>query len=550
MNSVSGSASGRQPEGHRAGRVAGRVVDDQARCPARSSVRPSASSSTSSGSVKVSPPKSCWPGAEAQPAGRVGQQRAVVGVDVGRDAPGAADRRHRPDVVDVAVRRQHRGRPQPVSLDNFLDALLSVLSRVDNQALLAWSGRQQIAVGRERASGEPGYQHCAATPLGAPGGARPRALPGPSARRGCLQATENCWSAGRWPVVLGSSGHELGAVGTRKVTAALPLPSQRYDSRSFAVRCPGPAGPAADVARPGRPQDTADEQEDRTGGHEEGTPAQARQGRSPAPAWSARLERARRAQAVGRQRDRGCDRRGRRSASAGPRSPASSARARPTAAAASRDGQSRQRRRRPRRPPRRRRAAPPPWWTASASTPPSGTAARKVSLPPATPDTKATYMATIVTNRGDHRDRPAEQRRHRARSARSSRWPARSTSTTPPATGSRTTRHLRAAVRRPDRDRHRRPRLRVRHREPEPAPTYPGRPRPGDGQRWPAAAATATAASSSLSTRTLTCQPSYTPFGTVVSGLNIIQNVAKAGTHELQRSRRRGTQRRRSRSKA
>ena len=30
----------------------------------------------------------------------------------------------------------------------------------------------------------------------------------------------------------------------------------------------------------------------------------------------------------------------------------------------------------------------------------SGTAARKVSLPPATPDTKATYTATITTNRG------------------------------------------------------------------------------------------------------------------------------------------------------
>jgi peptidyl-prolyl cis-trans isomerase B (cyclophilin B) len=31
----------------------------------------------------------------------------------------------------------------------------------------------------------------------------------------------------------------------------------------------------------------------------------------------------------------------------------------------------------------------------------AGTAARKVSLPPATPDTKATYTATIKTNRGD-----------------------------------------------------------------------------------------------------------------------------------------------------
>jgi peptidyl-prolyl cis-trans isomerase B (cyclophilin B) len=32
---------------------------------------------------------------------------------------------------------------------------------------------------------------------------------------------------------------------------------------------------------------------------------------------------------------------------------------------------------------------------------PGGTASRKVSVPPATPDTKATYVATIKTNRGD-----------------------------------------------------------------------------------------------------------------------------------------------------
>lgn len=32
---------------------------------------------------------------------------------------------------------------------------------------------------------------------------------------------------------------------------------------------------------------------------------------------------------------------------------------------------------------------------------PSGTAARKVSLPPATPDTKARYVATVKTNRGN-----------------------------------------------------------------------------------------------------------------------------------------------------
>jgi hypothetical protein len=62
-------------------------------------------------------------------------------------------------VINVAVRQQDGGRSQPVSLDNFVDALLSVLSRVDNQALRPWFGRQQVAVGSERAGGEPSYQH-------------------------------------------------------------------------------------------------------------------------------------------------------------------------------------------------------------------------------------------------------------------------------------------------------------------------------------------------------------------------------------------------------
>src|ERR1700678_3939621 len=102
--------------------------------------------------------------------------------------------------------QQDGGRTEPVSLDNFLDALLSILSRVDNQALLAWTGRQEIAVGRERASGEPGYQHGALIRL---------ALHVGALEASCVKATE------RVPVRQGPgrSGHEKGAVGTRKVTA-------------------------------------------------------------------------------------------------------------------------------------------------------------------------------------------------------------------------------------------------------------------------------------------------------------------------------------------
>ncbi len=48
----------------------------------------------------------------------------------------------------------------------------------------------------------------------------------------------------------------------------------------------------------------------------------------------------------------------------------------------------------------------------------------------------------------------------------------------------------------------------------------------------------------------LSLPASYTPFGTIVSGLNIIQNVAKAGSDQLQRTWRRCTRRRKSKSRA
>jgi hypothetical protein len=75
-------------------------------------------------------------------------------------------------VINVTMSEQYSRWSQPISLDNLVDALLSVLPGVDNQALLTWPGRKQVAVGGERASGEPGYQHSALIGGGPPGHAR------------------------------------------------------------------------------------------------------------------------------------------------------------------------------------------------------------------------------------------------------------------------------------------------------------------------------------------------------------------------------------------
>src|SRR6202008_2175783 len=90
--------------------------------------------------------------------------------------------------------------------------------------------------------------------------------PGRDARDACLQATENRRPRPPLARCFDLSGHQLGGVGTRKVTTSLKLAAQRYDSRSFAVRCPGAGALAGGpFARPRRPQETADEQEDCTG---------------------------------------------------------------------------------------------------------------------------------------------------------------------------------------------------------------------------------------------------------------------------------------------
>lgn len=64
---------------------------------------------------------------------------AVVGMDVGGGV-GPADGRHGVDVVDVPVREQHRGRPQPVLRQHLAQRLLDPDPRVDDDALLPAPG--------------------------------------------------------------------------------------------------------------------------------------------------------------------------------------------------------------------------------------------------------------------------------------------------------------------------------------------------------------------------------------------------------------------------
>src|SRR6516165_3057637 len=80
-------------------------------------------------------------------------------MDIGGDALSAADRRNGPYVVDMTVREQNRGRPEPVLGEDLLDTGHGVLTRIDDHALLAGSGRDDITVRGERPGWEPCDEH-------------------------------------------------------------------------------------------------------------------------------------------------------------------------------------------------------------------------------------------------------------------------------------------------------------------------------------------------------------------------------------------------------
>jgi hypothetical protein len=62
-------------------------------------------------------------------------------------------------VVDVTVREQDGGGPEPVLGEDLVDAGLGVLARVDDHAFFTGRGRDYITVGRERAGREPCDKH-------------------------------------------------------------------------------------------------------------------------------------------------------------------------------------------------------------------------------------------------------------------------------------------------------------------------------------------------------------------------------------------------------
>ena len=163
-----------------------------------------------------------------------------------------------------------------------------------------------------------------------------------------------------------------------------------------------------------------------------------------------------------------------------------------------------------------------------------GTAAKKVSLPPATPDTKATYVATIATNRGnividlDNAAAPCTvnsfvslagqdyyNKTHCHRLVTTGIFvlqcgdPTGTGSGTPGyAFGNENLTALAKTV------------------NSQGAATYVA----GTVAMANTGAADSNGSQFFLVYKNSPLAPSYTPFGTIVSGLNIIQNVAKAGS--------------------
>jgi peptidyl-prolyl cis-trans isomerase B (cyclophilin B) len=163
-----------------------------------------------------------------------------------------------------------------------------------------------------------------------------------------------------------------------------------------------------------------------------------------------------------------------------------------------------------------------------------GTAAKKVSLPPATPDTKATYVATIATNRGnividlDNAAAPCTVNSFVSLAGQNyyNKTHCHRLVTTgifvlqcgdPTGTGSGTpgyafgNENLTALAKTVNS---------------QGAATYVA----GTVAMANTGAADSNGSQFFLVYKNSPLAPSYTPFGTIVSGLNIIQNVAKAGS--------------------
>ena len=146
------------PECHRSFGVPGRMVHDDLE-PDQAQSHPVGQFFYVIGFGEFQAAEQLLPRAEREALGRIAEQCAVVRVDVGGYALGPAHRGDRPDVVDVTVREQDSGGPEPVLGEDLLDAGLGVLAGVDDHAFFTGRGRDYITVGRERTGREPCDKH-------------------------------------------------------------------------------------------------------------------------------------------------------------------------------------------------------------------------------------------------------------------------------------------------------------------------------------------------------------------------------------------------------
>ena len=71
----------------------------------------------------------------------------------------AAQRRDRKHVIEMPVGEHDRHRLEPVLHDQLGDTISGIHTWIDDHALLASSGGNQVAVGLPRPGGKRGYEH-------------------------------------------------------------------------------------------------------------------------------------------------------------------------------------------------------------------------------------------------------------------------------------------------------------------------------------------------------------------------------------------------------
>ena len=95
----------------------------------------------------------------SEPSDRIGQHEPVRGMDEGRAPVGVGHLLRRPDVVDMPVGEQYRGRGQPVLVEDPAQGSHRPLTGIDDNRVRPRTLGQYIAVTGQHAGREPGEQH-------------------------------------------------------------------------------------------------------------------------------------------------------------------------------------------------------------------------------------------------------------------------------------------------------------------------------------------------------------------------------------------------------